>query len=273
MMLSAFDVFSYQFMRNALVVGILVSLCAALLGVSLVLKKYAMIGDGLSHVGFGALAIATCIGWAPLAVAIPVVIVVAFLLLRISSKSKTSGDALIAIVSATSLAIGVFAMSASKGSNIDVYNYMFGSIVAISNIDLIITVILSIFVIAIYFICYNTMFSITFDETFAKTSGVKVDFFTSVLAILTAVIIVVGMKMMGALLISSLVIFPSISAMYVCKKYKTVVLTSAIISVLAFITGLMVSYWVSTPCGSSVVLINAGILIVMKCISLVKGRS
>lgn len=270
MILSVFELFKYQFMQNALIVGVLVSLCAALLGVSLVLKKYSMIGDGLSHVGFGALAIATAIGWAPLAVAIPVVILVAFLLLRISNNNKTGADALIAIISASSLAIGVFVMSASKGSNIDVYNYMFGSIVAISNNDLIVTVVLSIVIIFMYVITYNNMFAITFDETFAKTNGIKVNLYNSLLAILTAVIIVVGMKMMGALLISSLVIFPAISAMTIFKRYKSVVISASIISIVAFISGLLLSYSFSTPCGASVVLVNIVILLVFKVIEYVR---
>ena len=270
MILSFFEAFSYEFMRNALIVGVCVSLCAALLGVSLVLKKYSMLGDGLSHVGFGALAIATVIGAAPLAVAIPTVIVVAFLLLRVSNRSKTSGDALVAVISATALAIGVFAMSISSGSNIDVYNYMFGSIVAVSKSDMIVTLAISIIVITLYVISYNNMFAITFDETFAKTSGVKVEIYNSLLAILTSIIVVIGMKMMGALLISSLIIFPSISAMSICKRYKSVVITSAIISVVAFLVGLFFSYTLSTPCGASVVIVNVIVLIVCKIMAFIR---
>ena len=165
---------SYPFMQRALVVGILVSLCAALLGVSLVLKRYSMIGDGLSHVGFGSLAIATALGFAPLAFTIPVVVLAAFLLLRMNESSKIKGDAAIGLISSSALAIGVITVSWSSGMNTDVNNYMFGSILAMSDEDVVLSVVLSIVVLILFVLYYNRIFAVTFDETFAKATGVLV---------------------------------------------------------------------------------------------------
>ena len=247
---------SYPFMVRAITVGILVSLCAALLGVSMVLKRYSMIGDGLSHVGFAALAAAAAIGLAPLKVAIPVCIVAAFLILRLSENSKLKGDSAVAILCSGSLAIGVMIISLSSGMNMDVSNYMFGSILSISEEDALITRILSIIVIVVFLIFYNRIFAVTFDESFAKATGTKASIYNMVLAVLTAITVVIGMRMMGALLISSLIIFPSLSAMRVCKRYNTVMITSVFVSIICFLIGIMVSYNYSTPTGASIVCVN-----------------
>ena len=190
---------SYPFMQRALVVGILVSLCAALLGVSLVLKRYSMIGDGLSHVGFGSLAIATALGFAPLAFTIPVVVLAAFLLLRMNESSKIKGDAAIGLISSSALAIGVITVSWSSGMNTDVNNYMFGSILAMSDEDVVLSVVLSIVVLILFVLYYNRIFAVTFDETFAKATGVRAEVYNMLLAFLTAITTVLGMRMMGAL--------------------------------------------------------------------------
>ena len=183
---------SYPFMQRALVVGILVSLCAALLGVSLVLKRYSMIGDGLSHVGFGSLAIATALGFAPLAFTIPVVVLAAFLLLRMNESSKIKGDAAIGLISSSALAIGVITVSWSSGMNTDVNNYMFGSILAMSDEDVVLSVVLSIVVLILFVLYYNRIFAVTFDETFAKATGVRAEVYNMLLAFLTAITTVLG---------------------------------------------------------------------------------
>ena len=247
---------SYPFLIRAIVVGTLVSLCASLLGVSLVLKRYSMIGDGLSHVGFGALAIAPAVNAAPLAVALPVVVAAALLLLRLSENSKIKGDAAIALISTGALAIGVMAVSLSTGMNIDVYNYMFGSILAISQEDVWLSVILSIVVLALYVIFYHKIFAITFDENFARATGVKAGWYNMLIALLTAVTIVLGMRLMGALLISSLVIFPALTSMRIFKSFRSVVTCSACLSVFCFLIGILISYAWSTPAGASVVCVN-----------------
>ena len=191
------EMMSYPFMVRAFLVGSLVALCSALLGVSLVLKRYSMIGDGLSHVGFGALAIAAALNMAPLAVAIPVVVVAAVLL------------------STGALAIGIMVISMTTGMNTDVYNYMFGSILAMSGEDVQFSILLSVAVLILYLFFYNKIFAITFDETFARATGVRANLYNTLIAVLTAVTIVLGMRMMGALLISSLIIFPALTSMRV----------------------------------------------------------
>ncbi|MGN0375174.1 MAG: metal ABC transporter permease, partial [Butyrivibrio sp.] len=247
---------SYPFMVRAFTVGILVSVCAALLGVSMVLKRYSMIGDGLSHVGFAALAAASAANIAPLKVAVPVCIAAAFLMLRLNESSKLKGDSAVAIVCSGALAIGVMIISLSSGMNTDVSNYMFGSILSISSEDALVTRILSVVVIIVFIVFYNRIFAVTFDETFARATGTRAGIYNGVLAALTAVTVVIGMRMMGALLISSLIIFPSLSSMRVCRKYKSVMICSVVISVICFLTGITVSFIYSTPAGASIVCVN-----------------
>ena len=239
-MFSIVEMFSYTFIIRALIVGTLVSLCAALLGVSLVLKKYSMIGDGLSHVGFGALAIASACNLAPLQVALPVVIVSAFFLLRLSESSKIKGDSAIALISTSSLAIGVFAISITTGMNTDVNNYMFGSVLSMSENDVYVSIVLSIVVLILFVFFFHKIFAVTFDETFAKATGIKANLYNMLIALLTAVTIVLGMRMMGALLISSLIIFPALTSMRLCKSFKAVTISSAIISVVCFFIGIYI---------------------------------
>lgn len=250
------EMFSYSFMQRALIVGIPVALCAALLGVSLVLKRYSMIGDGLSHVGFGALAIAAAFNLAPLQVAVPVVIVAAFFLLRLSENSKINGDSAIAIISSSALAIGVIIATVSNGMNTDLSNYLFGSILATSDSDAVLSVVLSAIVIALFVFCYHRIFAVTFDETFARATGTRTNVYNMIIALLTALTIVLGMRIMGTLLISSLIIFPALTAMRVCKTFKSVILCSAILSVVCFVCGVVVSYALETPTGASIVAVN-----------------
>lgn len=250
------EMFSYNFMIRAVAVGVLVSLCAALLGVSLVLKRYSMIGDGLSHVGFGALAIAAAVNVAPLYLAVPVVIAAAFLLLRINQNGRIKGDAAIALISSSSLAIGVAVVSLTTGMNTDVSNYMFGSILSLSRADAVLSVILSVAVLLMFALLYPRIFAVTFDETFARATGTKAQLINSVIAVLTAVTVVVGMRMMGALLISSLIIFPALTAMRVCRSFKSVIVCSALVSVICFIVGMFASYAFELPSGAAVVIVN-----------------
>ena len=264
------EMLSFTFMQRAIIVGILVSLCAALLGVSLVLKRYSMIGDGLSHVGFGALALATVLNAAPLAVAIPVVVVAAFLLLRLSENSKIKGDSAIALISTSALAFGVLAVSLTTGVNTDIFNYMFGSILAMKQSDVVLSIVLSIAVIFLFIIFYNKIFAVTFDETFAKATGTHAGAYNMLIAFLTAITIVLGMRMMGALLISSLIVFPTLTAMRVFKSFKSVVVSSAVISVVCFLVGITVSYAFSTPTGASVVMANLASFLAFSIVSLIR---
>lgn len=266
------EMLSYPFMTRAFLVGSLVALCSALLGVSLVLKRYSMIGDGLSHVGFGAMAIAAAMNAAPLTVAIPVVIVAAILLLRISGNAKIKGDAAIALISTTSLAVGVMVISLTTGMNTDVYNYMFGSILAMSAEDVKLSLVLSVFVLILFIVFYHKIFAITFDETFARATGVKAGVYNTLIAVLTAVTIVLGMRMMGALLISSLIIFPALTSMRVCRTFKSVIINAAVISVVCLIAGVTLSYVEATPAGASVVLANLVMMVLYTIVGAVKNH-
>ena len=218
------DMLSFAFIRRALLVGIFVSLCAALLGVSLVLKRFSMIGDGLSHVSFGALSVALAFGWAPLKFSIPIVAIAAFFLLRITERAKVKSDAAIAVVSASSLAIGIIVTALKTGINTDVASYMFGSILAMEKEDVWVSLILSIVVLGMFVICYHRIFAITFDENFAQATGVSVSFYNTLIAILTAITVVLGMRM--------------------------------ILSVVCFCVGMVGSYQFDTPVGASVVVAN-----------------
>ena len=259
--MSILQMFSWPFMQRALIAGVLVSLCAALLGVSLVLKRYSMIGDGLSHVSFGALAIAVALGIAPLWFSIPVVIVAAFLLLRVADHPRWNSDAAIAAMSASSLAIGILVISRTTGMTTDVDNYMFGSVLAMSRSDVILSVVLSAAVLALFVLFYHKLFAVTFDESFSRATGLKVDRYNTLLAVLTALTIVLGMRMMGAMLISSLIIFPALTAMRLFKSFRGVILSAAVTSVACFCVGLTVSFTLSTPVGASVVCANLALFL------------
>lgn len=250
------EMLSFTFMVRAVVVGLLVSLCAALLGVSLVLKRYAMIGTALSHVGFAAMAIAGVVEFAPLAVSMPVVVAAAFLLLRLNESSKIKGDSAVALVSTSSLAIGVIVVSATTGLTLHLCNVMFGSIFAMTQADMYLSIILSIVVLGLFVLFYKQLFAVTYDEDFARATGTKVEVYKSLLAILTAVTVVLGMRMMGALLIASLTLFPAISAMRLCRQFLSVVIASAVIGVVCFFIGITLSFWLNLPPGACVVSVN-----------------
>ena len=234
------EMLSSPFMVRALIGGLLVSLCASLLGVSLVLKRYSMIGDGLSHVSFGSLSIALA----------------AFFLLRITEHGKVKSDAAIAMISASALAIGIIVTSLTTGMTTDVSSYMFGSILAMSREDVQFAAVLSMVVLGLYLFCYNKVFAVTFDESFAKATGVNVSLYNVLIAVLTAITIVIGMRMMGAMLISSLIIFPALTSMRVFKSFRGVVIASGILSLICFFGGMVLSYTYSTPAGASVVVVD-----------------
>ena len=257
------EMLSFAFINRALLVGTLVSLCAALLGVSLVLKRYANIGDGLAHVGFGITTIAVAFNFAPLPIAIPGVIIVAIILLKVGNNKKLKSDSAIAIISSSALAIGVAVTSITTGLNTDICNFMFGSILAMSNSDVILSVIVSVVVLILFIVYYRKLFAVTFDEDFSKAIGLKANRYTSLIAILTAVIIVVGMRMMGTLLISSIIIFPALSAMRICKSFKSVAISSGIISVVCFLVGMFLSYSYNISTGAMIVIVNLVVFILL----------
>ena len=269
------EMISYPFLLRALAGGIFISLCAALLGVSLVLKRYSMIGDGLSHVSFGALSVAVAMGWAPLKLSMPVVVAAAFLLLRIRENAKIKSDAAIAVISASALAFGITVTSLTTGMTTDVNSYMFGSILAMSKGDVVLAMILSAVVLCLFILFYHKVFAVTFDENFARATGVKVALYDGMFAVLTAVTIVLGMRMMGAMLISSLIIFPALTSMRIWKSFLGVVAASGVIAVICFCIGMAISYEYSTPAGASVVLVNLAAFLLCTVIQLWKtsGRT
>lgn len=253
-MADLFQILSREYIRYAFIVGITMSVCGALLGVSLVLKKHSMIGDGLSHVGFGAVAVAACFGFTPLAFAIPMVMLSSFLILWLANKNKIFGDSAIAIFSTLALAIGYASIELSDGINFNVGNYLYGSLLGVSLTEVILSIVVAIIVVGLYIILYNKIFSVTFDETFSKSTGTKTIAINIVISILTSLTVVIGMKVMGALLITSLIIFPTLSARQITKTFKGVTIFAVIFSLISFVIGLLASCIITNlPIGSSIV--------------------
>ena len=256
---SIMDYLQYSFVRYAIIVGVLIALCSSLLGVTLVLKRYSFIGDGLSHVAFGAMAVASVLKLSNLNyLTLPVTIVSAVLLLRVGQNTKIKGDAAIAMLSVASLAIGYMLMNVfSTSANVsgDVCSTLFGStsILTLQKTDVNLCIYLSIAVIIIFVVFYNRIFAVTFDENFAKATGTPANSYNLLIAIITAVIIVLGMNLVGSLLISALIIFPALSAMRIIRNFKGVVICSVIISVICAFVGIIVSLLFSTPVGSTIV--------------------
>ncbi|MBQ4345647.1 MAG: metal ABC transporter permease [Oscillospiraceae bacterium] len=255
----------------ALIAGVAVSLCASLLGVSLVLKRCSMIGDGLSHVGYVTLCIAVAMGWAPMQVTIPVVIAAAYVLLRLSESSRMRGDTAIALFSTSAMAVGIL-VSSKANLTTDVSHYMFGSILAMSKSEVVLSVILSICVLLVYVLFYDKIFAVTFDENFARATGLNVRFYNLLIAVLTAVTVVLGMMLMGALLISSLMIFPAVTAMRLCKSFRHVVITAVVVSVGCFLLGLLLSLWLDAAVGASVIIVNLTVYLAATGIHLLQNR-
>ncbi len=252
---------SHDFIMRAFTAGLLMCLTCALLGVTLVLKRFSMIGDGLSHVGFGAFSVALALEKAPLLICIPVVVLAAFLLLKIGSSSKMRGDSAIGLIAGVSLSVGVCASSLSGGLNSDVYGYMFGSILAMSKTDVYICAVLCVVVLLFFILFYHEIFSVSFDESFAKATGTNSDLFISLIALFTALCVVVGLRIMGAMLISNLIIFPALTSMRIFKNFKSVIISSAFVAVFSFVVGMIFSYIFSLPAGASVVIVNAIVFI------------
>lgn len=270
---------AHPFVRYALIVGVLISLCSSLLGVTLVLKRFSFIGDGLSHVAFGAMAIAAVLGISnDMLLILPVTVLCAVLLLRVGQNAKIKGDAAIAMLSVGALAIGYLLMnlfSASSNISGDVCSTLFGStsILTLSLTDVWLCIVLSVIVIAAFLFFYNKIFSVTFDESFAKATGTRAGVYNLLIAVITAVIIVLAMNLVGSLLISALVIFPALSAMRVFRSFRSVTICSAVLSVTCSLAGLLISILASTPVGSTIVAADIAAFLVMTGVGFfVKGK-
>lgn len=268
----------FPFVRYALIVGVLISLCSSLLGVTLVLKRFSFIGDGLSHVAFGAMSVAAVVGLTnEMIIVLPITILCAILLLGAGQNSKIKGDAAVAMISVSALAIGYMLMSIfpSSSGNVsgDVCTTLFGStsILTLTGTEVWLCAGLSVVVVVVFTLCYNKIFCITFDEGFAQATGTRVRIYNFLLAAIIAVVIVLAMNLVGSLLISALVVFPALSAMRVCKNFKSVTLCAAIISVCCSFTGILVSVLAGTPVGSTIVVADLVVFGIFTLISVLRG--
>ena len=268
----------YPFVRYALIVGILIALCSSLLGVTLVLKRFSFIGDGLSHVAFGAIAIASVFNLTnKMLLVLPVTIISAVLLLRTGQNAKIKGDAAIAMISVGALAFGYLIMNIfSTSSNLsgDVCSTLFGStsILTLTQKEVWVCIVLSIAVVIIFVLFYNKIFAVTFDENFAKAAGTSADTYNLLIAIVIAVIIVLAMNLVGSLLISALVIFPALSAMRIFRSFKSVTIFSAILSVVCAFGGMVISILAGTPVGSTIVAVDVASFAICSIIGFISGR-
>lgn len=270
--------FQYPFVRYALIVGVLIALCSSLLGVTLVLKRFSFIGDGLSHVAFGAMAIASVLNITNnMLFILPVTVICAILLLRAGQNTRIKGDAAIAMISVGALAIGYLLMnlfSASPNISGDVCSTLFGStsILTLTKGEVWLCAILSIVVVAIFILFYNKIFAVTFDENFAKATGTRANAYNLLIAVVIAVIIVLAMNLVGSLLISALVIFPALSAMRLFKSFRSVTISAAVLSVLSATAGILISILAGTPVGSTIVAVDIAVFLISYGIGRITGR-
>lgn len=271
--------FSYPFVRYALIVGLLISLCSSLLGVTLVLKRFSFIGDGLSHVAFGAMATAAVAGITNrMIIILPVTVLSAILILRTGQNTKIRGDASIAMISVGSLATGYMLMNifpASSNISADVCGSLFGSasILTLKESDVLLCLIMAVIVLAVFILFYNKIFSVTFDENFSKATGINSDGYNLMIAVITAIIIVLAMNLVGSLLISALIIFPALSAMRIFKSFRNVIVCSAVISVICAGTGIILSILFSTPVGATIVTADIAVFFIFWAISAFAPKS
>ena len=269
----------YELVQNALIVGVLIALCSSLLGVTLVLKRFSYIGDGLSHVAFGAIAIAAVLHLSDdMMLVMPITIMCAILLLRTGQKTRIRGDAAIAMISVGALAVGYLLMnifSASSNLSGDVCSTLFGSmsILTLSRGEVWLSVILSLAVVVIFLLFYNRIFAVTFDENFARAAGTRVEAYNLLIAVVIAVIIVLAMNLVGSLLISALIIFPAMSAMRLFRSFRAVTIASAVLSVFCALLGILISIVASTPVGSTIVGMDILAFLICVAVARIQGRT
>jgi len=251
------EALQYTFMQRALIVGLLIAISSSFLGIFLVLRRYSMIGDGLAHVSFATVALALLLQQSPLLVSVPIVILASFLILKLSQENRIGGDAAIGLVSSFSVAVGVFISSLARGFNVDLFSYLFGSILIIGRTDVIYSIILSILVILTVLYFYNDLFALTFDEEYALIMGKRTTLLNQILAVLTSVTIVLGIRVVGTMLISSLIIFPTVTAMQISKSFKGTIVLAILISMISVISGILLSFAFDFPTGATIVLMNS----------------
>ncbi|OIQ04459.1 MAG: ABC transporter [Candidatus Moranbacteria bacterium CG2_30_41_165] len=253
---SFFTFFEYAFIQKAFIAGGFVALTCATLGMFLVLRRMSLIGDGLSHVSFGAIALGLFFGVYPLYIAVPVVMIGSYFILKITEKAKVYGDAAIGIVSAVGISGGVILASLSKGFNVDLFSYLFGNILAISETEVIFSVTLSFLVLSMLYFFYWDLFSATFDEEYAKTTGIHTNFINILLTLLTAVTVVLSIKVVGVMLVSALLILPSVSALQIARGFKQALFLSILFSLLSVFFGIIFSFLFDIPAGATIVMLS-----------------
>jgi ABC-type Mn2+/Zn2+ transport system permease subunit len=251
------EAFQYDFIIKAIFVGTLIAICCACLGVFLVLKKFSMIGDGLAHVSFASIAIALFFSASPLLLSIPIVIIASFIIIKLNEKADMHGDAAIGLVSSFAIAVGVLISSISKGFNVDLMSYLFGSILVISDADAIISMILAPIVLITIFIFYNSLVAITYNEEFAQVMGLNTKMMNYLIAILTSITISLGIRIVGTMLISSLIVFPSVTALQVAKGFKATLVIATLVAMSCVILGVLFSFMWNLPSGATIVMLNA----------------
>ena len=251
------ELFQYDFMRKALLVGVLIAISSAVLGIFLVLRKMSMIGDGLAHVSFASVALALLLNQTPLFLSIPIVMVASFLILKLNDVAQVHGDAAIGLVSSFSVALGVLISSVATGFNVDLFSYLFGSILVIKTSEVYLSIFLAAVVIGTVIFFYNDLFAITQDESFSRVIGIKTTKMNYLISAMTAITISLGIRVVGTMLISSMVIFPSITALQIARSFKETIVISAIVAVLSVFFGIVGSYIFNLPSGASIVMVNA----------------
>jgi zinc transport system permease protein len=261
----------YTFMQRALLVGIMIAISSSFLGIFLVLRRYSMIGDGLAHVSFATVAFALLFQQSPLIISIPIVILASFLILKLSEENRIGGDAAIGLVASFSVALGVFISSLAKGFNVDLFSYLFGSILVIGQNDVIFSIFLSITVIGVILFYYQDLFALTYDEEYAVVMGKKPKKLSRILAVLTSITIVLGIRVVGTMLISSLIIFPTVTALQLNRGFKQTIALAIFISVSAVVLGIFASFALNLPTGSTIVLVNSAFFAITFLIRIIKG--
>lgn len=256
------SILQYGFVQRAFITGVFIAIICSILGLFLVLKRLSLIGDGLSHVSFGAVALGLFFGWLPIYTAIPIVLIASLVILWLINKTKIYGDAAIGIVSSIGLALGIILASISNGFNVDLLSYLFGNILAISPGEMYFSIGLSVLVLIVVSLFYYDLFSVSFNEDHSKVTGINVKFINSILVMLTALTVVLSIRVVGIMLISSFIILPPIIALQFAKGFKSALIISAIISVLAVVAGILVSFILNIPTGATIVVVNFIILLI-----------
>ncbi len=264
------DALQMGFMQRALIAGSLIAMTCALLGGFLILRRYSMIGDGLAHVSFATVALGIFFGVAPLHFSVPLVMLASLLILKLSKSGGMEGDAAIGLLSSFSVAAGVLIASISKGFNVDLFSYLFGSILAIEQSEVVLSVVLSVGVIVAVIFLYNELFSLTFDEDFARSNGLKTERYNQLLVLLTAITVVLGVRVVGTMLISSLIVIPAVTALQLRVGFRSTLIASVLFALCSVITGIVVAFLANLPAGATIVVVNFAFFVVVFLIKVIR---